>query len=190
MFAKLSTFVTFIAFSNALSLRLAAPEVTSCLEGTENFVENISVNIQPWPVHVATGATLSIDGGLTILDAIVEGSQLKLDLSLVTALGNLPIPCLPIDGLEIGSCTYPIQRLLDDALELGVCELFLPEGQDCSLPLNPGSYAPGTEALEVTIPDIPAVLEPFLKGKINAKLIGIIPDGTEIVCLETTLELN
>merc|ERR1712004_750836 len=90
MFAKLSTFVTFIAFSNALSLRLAAPEVTSCLEGTENYVENISVNIQPWPVHVATGATLSIDGGLTILDAIVEGSQLKLDLSLVTALGNCP----------------------------------------------------------------------------------------------------
>ena len=42
MFAKLSTFVTFIAFSNALSLRLAAPEVTSCLEGTENYVENIS----------------------------------------------------------------------------------------------------------------------------------------------------
>merc|ERR1711953_1419817 len=118
-----STFVALIAFSNALSLRLAAPEVTSCLEGTENYVEDISVNIQPWPVHVATGATLSIDG-----------SELKLDLSLVTALGNLPIPCLPIDGLEIGSCTYPIQRLLDDAQALGVCELFLPEGQDCSLP--------------------------------------------------------
>ena len=79
---------------------------------------------------------------------------------------------------------------MDDAQALGVCELLLPEGQDCSLPLNPGSYAPGTEAIEVTIPDIPAALEPFLKGKINAKLIGIIPDGTEIVCLETNLELN
>lgn len=79
---------------------------------------------------------------------------------------------------------------MDDAQALGVCELFLPEGQDCSLPLNPGAYAPGTEAIEVTIPDIPAALEPFLKGKINAKLIGIIPDGTEIVCLETNLELN
>ena len=79
---------------------------------------------------------------------------------------------------------------MDDAQALGVCELFLPEGQDCSLPLNPGAYAPGTEAIEVTIPDIPATLEPFLKGKINAKLIGIIPDGTEIVCLETNLELN
>ena len=92
--------------------------------------------------------------------------------------------------MNIGSCTYPIQRLLGDALELGICELFLPEGQACSLPLNPGSYAPGTEALEVTLPEIPAALEPFLKGKINAKLIGIIPDGTEIVCLETTLELE
>ena len=79
---------------------------------------------------------------------------------------------------------------MGDAQALGVCELFLPEGQDCSLPLNPGAYAPGTEAIEVTIPDIPAALEPFLKGKINAKLIGIIPDGTEIVCLETNLELN
>ena len=92
--------------------------------------------------------------------------------------------------MNIGSCTYPIQRLLDDALKLGICELFLPEGQACSLPLNPGSYAPGTEALEVTLPEIPAALEPLLKGKINAKLIGIIPDGTEIVCLETTLELE
>ena len=99
MLAKFSTFITLIAFSNALSLKLKAPEVTSCMEGTENYVENVSVNIQPWPVHIATGATLSIDGGLDVLDSIVEGSQLKLDLSLVTALGNLPIPCLPVSHI-------------------------------------------------------------------------------------------
>ena len=64
------------------------------------------------------------------------------------------------------------------------------EGQECSLPLNPGSYAPGDQPLELTLPDIPAALEPFLKGKIEAQIIGIIPDGTQIVCLQTELELN
>ena len=64
------------------------------------------------------------------------------------------------------------------------------ENQDCSLPLNPGSYAPGDQKLELTLPEIPAALEPFLKGRIEAQIIGIIPDGTEIVCLQTELELN
>ena len=92
--------------------------------------------------------------------------------------------------MNIGSCTYPVEQLLSDAVELGVCDLLMPEGQACELPLMAGSYAPGDQALEVTLPEIPAVLEPFLKGRIAAKVIGIKPDGTEIACLSVTLELN
>ena len=68
--------------------------------------------------------------------------------------------------------------------------MLMPENQACELPLNPGSYAPGDTPIEVTLPEIPAALEPFLKGKIEAKAIGIKPDGTEIACLSLTLELE
>ena len=67
--------------------------------------------------------------------------------------------------------------------------MLMAEGQACSLPLMPGSYAPGSDALEVTIPDIPAALEPFLKGNIEAQAIGIKPDGTEVACLQVLFEL-
>lgn len=64
------------------------------------------------------------------------------------------------------------------------------EGQDCSLPLNPGAYAPGNTPLEITLPDIPAALQPFLKGDITAQAQGIKADGSKIACVELTLELE
>lgn len=64
------------------------------------------------------------------------------------------------------------------------------EGQSCAMPLNPGSYAPGNDALEVTIPDIPAILEPFLKGDISVKAQGFDPSGAEVACLALTIELS
>ena len=80
--------------------------------------------------------------------------------------------------------------MLADAAMLGICDMLMPEGQACAEPLNPGSYAPGDVPLTVTLPEIPATLEPFLKGRIKAKAIGIKPDGTEIACLSVILELN
>ena len=89
----------------------------------------------------------------------------------------------------IGSCLIEVDHLLEDALELGICDQLMAEGQACSLPLMPGSYAPGSEAMEVVIPEIPAALEPFIKGNIEAKAYGIKADGTEVACLQTLLEL-
>ena len=70
-----------------------------------------------------------------------------------------------------------------------ICNGLMAEGQACALPLMPGKYAPGTESVEITLPDIPAILEPFLKGQVLAQAIGTKPDGTEVACLEITLEL-
>merc|ERR1712111_50155 len=105
----------------------------------QKWFSNIVLNVNPWPVHVAANEVISIDGGIDIMQTVEVGSQLKLDLSLQTALGNLPIPCLPIEDLNIGSCTYPVEH--------GVCDLLMPEGQACELPLVAGSYAPGDQAL-------------------------------------------
>ena len=195
--------------SNAYTLKVRAPDVSYCQDGSEDWFGNIVLNINPWPVHIAANEVLSIDGGIDIMQTVEVGSQLKIELALQTALGDLPIPCLPvsstfsthflgcfqwfhwqIEDLQIGSCTYPVEQLLADAAMLGICDMLMPEGQACELPLNPGSYAPGDQAVEVTLPEIPAALEPFLKGNIKAKAIGIKPDGTEIACLSVTLELN
>lgn len=68
--------------------------------------------------------------------------------------------------------------------------MLMAEGQACSLPLAPGAYAPGSTPLEIDLPDIPAALEPFLKGDITAQATGIRADGSKIACVELTLELE
>ena len=65
------------------------------------------------------------------------------------------------------------------------------EGQDCNLPFMPGQYAAGTDKIEILLPEIPAVLQPFLKGTINVQVSGRKADGTENgSCLEVNLELE
>ena len=96
--------------------------------------------------------------------------------------------------MNIGSCNYDVQHLLDElkGAEGGeeICNGLMAEGQDCNLPLMPGSYAKGDEAIVITLPDIPPVLEPFLKGTIKAQAIGTKPDGTEVACLGATIEMT
>ena len=114
---------------------------------------------------------------------------------------NVVLPChfnlfskkSQIGELNIGSCDYDVQHLLDELKGADggeeICNGLMAEGQDCNLPLMPGSYAKGDEAIVITLPDIPPVLEPFLKGTIKAQAIGTKPDGTEVACLEIMLEL-
>ena len=99
-----------------------------------------------------------------------------------------------IGELNIGSCSYDIQHLLDElkGAEGGeeICKGLMAEGQDCNLPFMPGQYAAGTDKIEILLPEIPSVLQPFLKGTINAQAIGKKPDGTPVACLEVNLELE
>merc|ERR1739848_383733 len=131
---------------------------------------NISLDIKPWPVHVAAGETITLDGAIDIMQEIEVGSGIELKLTLITAIGNLPIPCLPIGELNIGSCSYDVQHLLDElkGAEGGmeICTTLMAVGQPCDLPLMPGQYAAGDDTIEILLPEIPPVLEPFLKGNI------------------------
>merc|ERR1711997_24016 len=182
--------------TQALTLRVKnvkAPDVRTCMDSTSEWFDNISLDITPWPVVVAAGNVISLDGGIDIMQGIEVGSNLNIKLTLITAIGNLPIPCLPIGDLHIGSCDYTVQHLLDTLLGADggqeICDGLMAEGQACALPLMPGSYAKGDEAIIIDLPEIPAILEPFLKGTIQAQAIGTKPDGTEVACLEVMLEL-
>ena len=102
MLAKIAIFASLAIAANAFSLRVKAPEVNYCLDGSDAWFGNIVLNINPWPVHISAGAQLSIDGGLDILQTVEVGSQLKLDLKLQTSLGALPIPCIPVSASYVG----------------------------------------------------------------------------------------
>merc|ERR1712156_493017 len=187
MSAKLFVFTLALASTQALSLRVQkvrAPDVNECMDGTSDWFSNIALNVQPWPVEIAAGKTITLDGAIDIMQEIEVGSGLNLKLTLITAIGNL----------NIGSCDYDVQHLLDTLKGADggeeICNSLMAEGQDCNLPLMPGSYAKGDEAIVITLPDIPPVLEPFLKGTIKAQAIGKKPDGSAVACLEVMLELE
>ena len=94
--------------------------------------------------------------------------------------------------MHLGSCTYDIGADLLPLLEsTGQCSDFLPEGQACSLPLNPGVYAAGP-AITVTLPEIPDILIPILSPlkAIDVEVTGMKADGTAVACLATVADIT
>ena len=94
--------------------------------------------------------------------------------------------------MHIGSCTYDIGSDLIPILEgTGKCSDFLPEGQECALPLNPGQYA-GGESVTLTLPEIPDILLPILSPlkAIDVEITGMKPDGTPVACLASSVEIT
>merc|ERR1712227_288205 len=106
------------------------------------------------PLSLHTGASIKILAQLTLNEPVPEGATLSLNLKK-EGLIPLPIPCLEINGLHIGSCTYDAGELI---ARPEICEFLVPdhvpEGQGCTLPLNPGVYG-GEPAIEGVIPEIP-----------------------------------
>ena len=52
MFAKSFIVALVLASTQALSIRvknLRTPDVSTCLEGTNEWFDNISLDVQPWP---------------------------------------------------------------------------------------------------------------------------------------------
>merc|ERR1712109_121076 len=115
MSVKLFILALALASTQALTLRaknVRTPDVMTCQDGTDAWFSGISLDVTPWPVIVAGGETITLQGQIDIMQEIEMGSQLELKLTLITPIGNLPVPCLPIGDLNIGSCNYDIQHLL------------------------------------------------------------------------------
>ena len=58
--------------------------------------------MQPFPVEVKTGATITISATLTLSAVVQTGSTVSLNI-VKEDFVDLPIPCLEIEGLHIGS---------------------------------------------------------------------------------------
>jgi len=139
------------------------------------------ISIEPFPVIIKSGATITLDSQVTLNEEIVVGSRLSLS---VTLEGIIPIkiPCLDIGGTNLGSCEYDVDELLGMVSATGICEDYIPEGQACNLPLGPGVYGSG-EPLVIPFNDVPDILAPFLKGVIRAEATFLTPSGDNFGCV-------
>jgi len=190
---KLLVFLATVVLVSARSVKIDQIEYGFCPDSPEpGTIDNIDV--QPFPISLVTGSSLTIAATLTLNEAVPTGATVSLDLKK-EGLIPLPIPCLEIPDsetgeiLHIGSCTYNADDLLARFADF-LCPAHVPDGQSCSLPLNPGTYG-GDPPIEVMIPDIPDILAElvgagtyYLGASVN------LEDGSLMACLYVRVEVT
>ena len=104
MSSKIFVLALLAASTQAFKLKAIVrntPEVTECMAGTSDWFSGISLNVSPYPVEVAAGKKITIDGEFTLNKEVVVGSKLKLKLKgKVPIVGEIPIPCLPVSDSQ------------------------------------------------------------------------------------------
>ena len=71
-------------------------------EGAHEPLTFDDISIAPFPIVVASGANLTLHILVTLLEDVPVGAKVKLDI-VKEGIINLPIPCIPIDDIHIGS---------------------------------------------------------------------------------------
>merc|ERR1711909_146847 len=154
------------AMVSARNLKLDELEVGFCDGANSDVLSLDNISVEPFPA----GATVSL--------------KIKRE-----GLIPIPIPCLPIGDISIGSCDYDGDELLASASDF-LCPTYFPDGQDCMLPLNPGFYG-STDSLTLTLPEIPGILVDLLAaGTYYADATVKYADGSEMTCLYIRVELS
>merc|ERR1711892_471560 len=144
--------------------------------------------VTPFPVVLAEGESVTIHVQLTLNEPIPAGSKVKLNFKKDGFI-DIPVPCIEIDGTMIGSCEYDGDELLAGLAPV-LCPAYVPEGQECALPLGPGMYG-GGEPITIVFPAIPPELGLIL-GKsatlyADATITG--PDG-KIACVYLRVQVE
>merc|ERR1719166_900419 len=81
------------------------------------------ISIEPFPVIVQTGATITLDSQVTLNEEMTMGSRLSLSVQLEGI--PIQIPCLDIGGTNLGSCEYDVDELLGMVAVTGICEDYI-----------------------------------------------------------------
>merc|ERR1719516_937019 len=91
----------------ARNINLKAFEIDFC-EASNPQPLSINVpTIEPFPIPVVSGTEVNVDVEFDLLETCPVGTTVKLDMVL-QGLINIPIPCLEVDGMHLGSCEYDI----------------------------------------------------------------------------------
>merc|ERR1711909_243733 len=126
-----------------------------------------AASVEPFPIVVATGETITLSVQITLNEVVPAGAQVSLKIKK-EGLIPVPIPCLEIDGLHIGSCDYDGDHL----------------------PLNPGVYGGGEPLVLGPLPEIPSIIGDLLaSGTYYADATITLADGTQMACPYVRVEL-
>merc|ERR1712183_279316 len=176
---KLIVLLATIDLVSAKSIKIDQLEYGFC-DGADTSVGSIdAADVQPFPVEIKTGASITISATLTLSATVPAGAKVALNI-VKEGIVNLPIPCLEIEGLHIGSCEYEADYLRP---------AHVPDGQACATPLNPGTYG-GDPPITVEIPEIPDIIAGFLaSGTYYADATIMDADGNQMTCLYVRIEV-
>lgn len=184
----MKTFAAIVLAFAAVTVQ-ADPDFKACAGFEDNtYVDPWKLTINPDPIVAKEGESVQVHFDATVLKTLPVGTNLDIKLKK----NGIPLPCLPVPGLPIsvGSCKYDANDLLA-LIPAEDCTKFAPAGQACALPLNPGFYGDkdpnGSKSL--VLPEIPAIIKPFLSGKIAVEAKAMLDDGTEYLCIQNTLEV-
>merc|ERR1712079_550792 len=174
---KLIVFLATVVLVSAKSIKIDQLEYGFC-EGADTSVGTIdAADVQPFPVEVKTGATVTISATLTLAATVQTGSTVSLNIIKEGLI-----------DLHIGSCSYDADYLLTKFSDF-LCPAHVPDGQTCATPLNPGTYG-GDPPIVVEIPEIPDIIAGFLaSGTYYADATITNPDGTQMTCLYVRIEV-
>merc|ERR1712215_264868 len=174
------------ALTSARNIKVDQLEYGFCDGSAEpGTIDNASV--EPFPIVLATGETITLSVQLTLNEPVPVGAQVSLKIKK-EGLIDVPFPCLEIDGLHIGSCDYDGDHLLELGAD-GLCPDYFPDGQECKLPLNPGVYG-GGDPLVLTLPEIPSIIADLLaSGTYYADATITLADGTQMACVWIRVEM-
>merc|ERR1711920_64597 len=176
------------AMVSARNLKLDELEVGFCDGANSDVLSLDNISVEPFPLVIATGADITLNVQITLNEPVPAGATVSLKIHR-EGLIPIPIPCLPIGDISIGSCTYDGDELLASASDF-LCPTYVPEGQELSLPLNPGSYG-SADSLTVTLPEIPGILVDLLaSGTYYADATVKYADGSEMTCIYLRVEIT
>jgi len=169
------------ALASARNLKLDQLEYGFCDGANQDVLSLDNISVEPFPLVIATGESLTLSVAVTLNEPVPVGATVDLKIKK-EGLIPIPIPCIPIDDISIGSCHYDGDALLASASDF-LCPTYVPEGQECMLPLGPGSYG-GGDPLVVVLPEIPGIIVDLLaSGTYYADATVNYADGTQMTCI-------
>merc|ERR1712244_191421 len=100
-----------VALVSAKNLKLDELEVGFCDGANQDVLSLDNISVEPFPLVIATGADITLNVQITLNEPVPAGATVSLKIHR-EGLIPIPIPCLPIGDISIGSFTYDGDELL------------------------------------------------------------------------------
>jgi len=149
-------------------------------------------SVSPFPVKIATGASVKVKAQFTLSEQILEGATVSLEIQKKEPwwLPNIHVPCIVVEGIKVGSCEYSVSWLLERGAHY-LCPEHFPPGQACKLPLLPGVYG-GSNPLRLgPIQSVPNIIADLIgSGEYDARVKLYSKEGKLITCIISKVQLT